>query len=70
MGLPTVRQVKSLFDADTDSFVDKSNVIQITKLEEYIADEFDVDYGTDEYDTLEDIISTAVKDLEKRGYNT
>jgi hypothetical protein len=67
MALPTLRQVKNYFYEDPEIFTDRTGHILLTKLEEHISDEQDIDYGTDEYADLEDIVFKSVEIIIKES---
>lgn len=67
--LPTAKRVVEMFDYNRHDIklVDESNCIMLTKLEEFIADEFQVGYGTDDYTKIEEACYGAYNKLMKRG---
>jgi hypothetical protein len=72
VSLPTVKRVVELFDyyRHDIKLVDESNCIQLTKLEEFVADEYQVGYDTEDYEKIEEACFGAYKRLLKRdGFN-
>lgn len=67
--LPTVSRVVEIFHYERHNFnlVDESNVIRLTRLEELIADDYQVQYGTDDYTTIEETCFKAYQKLIKTG---
>lgn len=67
--LPTAQRVVQMFDYERHDveLVDKSNCIMLTKLVEFIADNYQVSYEDEDYAKIEEACCGAYKRLMKRG---
>lgn len=68
--MPTIRMIIDVFNQYKNLFIDQSNCIMLIKLEEFLANEYDIEYGTESYADLEDGCYKAYLILMKQGnYN-